>query len=72
MTLDVGAIKKDFPLLAREVHDTRLVYLAQTDDPALLRAAEAAAERLGLTMTVERTGYGELEPAMVRLKQDRR
>lgn len=51
---------------------TRLVYLAQTDDPALLRAAEAAAERLGLTMTVERTGYGELEPAMVQLRRDRR
>ena len=50
---------------------TRLVYLAQTDDPELLRAAETAAERLGLTMIVERTGYGELEPAMVRLKRDR-
>lgn len=50
---------------------TRLVYLAQTDDPGLLRAAEAAADRLGLTMIVERTGYGELEPAMVQLKRDR-
>jgi len=46
---------------------TRVVYLAQTDDPLLLAAAEAAAERLGLTMIVERTGYGELESAMVQL-----
>lgn len=51
---------------------TRLVYLAQTDDSELLRAAEIAAERLGLTMIVERTGYGELETAMVQLKRDRR
>ncbi|WP_040495687.1 DUF1638 domain-containing protein [Ilumatobacter nonamiensis] len=50
---------------------TRLVYLAQTDDPALLRSAEIAADRLGLTMIVERTGYGELEPAMVQLKRHR-
>lgn len=44
---------------------TRLVYLAQTDDPALLAAAEVAADRLGLTMLVERTAYGELETTMV-------
>ena len=46
---------------------TRLVYLAQTDDPELLALAEAGAERLGLTMLVERTGYGELEATMVQL-----
>jgi len=46
---------------------TRLVYLAQTDDPALRAAAEAAAARLGLTMLVERTEYGELETTMVEL-----
>jgi len=46
---------------------TRLVYLAQTDDPELLALAEAGAERLGLTMLVERTGYGELEETMVEL-----
>lgn len=44
---------------------TRLVYLAQTDDPALLAAAEVAAERLGLSMLVERTAYGELETTLV-------
>ncbi|MGB3735721.1 MAG: DUF1638 domain-containing protein [Ilumatobacter sp.] len=46
---------------------TRLVYLAQTDDPELLARAEAGAERLGLTMIVERTGYGELEETMVEI-----
>lgn len=46
---------------------TRLVYLAQTDDPELLALAEAGAERLGLEMIVERTGYGELEETMVEL-----
>lgn len=44
---------------------TRLVYLAQTDDPALVAAAGRAAERLGLELTVVRTDYGELEPAVV-------
>jgi len=44
---------------------TRLVYLAQVDDPALVELAEAAADRLGLTLTVERTGYGELESTVV-------
>ena len=48
---------------------TRLVYLAQTDDPELLKLAQAGADRLGLTMLVERTGYGELDDAMVELVQ---
>jgi len=39
---------------------TRLVYLAQTDDPDLTRRAEAAAARLGLRFERIRTGYGEL------------
>ena len=38
----------------------RLVYLAQTDDPALLAAARRAADRLGLAFEHRRTGYGEL------------
>ena len=46
---------------------TRLVYLAQTDDAELLALAEAGAARLGLSMIVERTGYGELEETMVEL-----
>ena len=39
---------------------TALIYLAQTDDPALRRQAEAAAERLGLRYEHRFTGYGEL------------
>jgi hypothetical protein len=48
---------------------TRLVYLAQTDDPALVERAEAAAHRLGLALLVERTGYGELETTMVEISR---
>ncbi len=44
---------------------TRLVYLAQTDDAELLAAAEEAAHRLAMPLHVERTTYGELEPAVV-------
>ena len=43
---------------------TRLVYLAQTDDPALTEKAEAAAERLGLAFERRFTGYGELATAL--------
>lgn len=38
----------------------RVVYLAQTDDPALDQAAQAAAQRLGLRYEKRFTGYGEL------------
>lgn len=38
----------------------RLVYLAQTEDPALVRTARRAARRLGLSFELRRTGYGEL------------
>jgi len=44
---------------------TKVVYLAQTDDPALDAAARAAAERLGLEYERVATGYGELETTMV-------
>ena len=44
----------------------RLVYLAQTDDRALDRRAEAAAAFLGLEYERVRTGYGELVPALTR------
>lgn len=39
---------------------TRLMYLAQTDDPVLEENARAAAEVLGLRYEKRRTGYGEL------------
>ena len=45
-------------------HYRTLVYLAQTDDPALdARAADCAA-RLGLAYERRFTGYGELTPAI--------
>ncbi len=41
-------------------HYTRVLHLAQTDDPALERKARAAAERLGLAFERRFTGYGGL------------
>lgn len=46
---------------------TRLVYLAQTDDESLVNSARRAAEKLGLELTVVRSGYGDLETSVVRL-----
>ncbi|MCC5971415.1 MAG: DUF1638 domain-containing protein [Pararhodobacter sp.] len=42
----------------------KLVYLAQTDDPALDARAQAAAERLGLAYERRSTGYGDLGTAL--------
>jgi hypothetical protein len=41
-------------------HYTRVVYLAQTEDPTLLAAAEAAAASLSLPLEVRHTGLGDL------------
>lgn len=38
----------------------KVIYLAQTDDPALEKVAVYAAELLGLTYEKRRTGYGDL------------
>lgn len=46
---------------------TRVVYLAQTDDPALTERAEAAARRLGLNFEKSLVGLGDMEPALLRL-----
>ena len=43
----------------------RLVYLAQAEDPMLVRAARRAARRLGLTFEVRHTGYGDLATSIV-------
>lgn len=43
---------------------TKLVYQAQTDDPALTRKAKECAERLGLTFERCFTGYGDLETTL--------
>ncbi len=45
----------------------RVVYLSQVDDPGLVAEARAAAERLGLEFVHERTGYGDLAPALAAL-----
>jgi len=44
----------------------KIVYLAQTDDPALDAKAEAAAARLGLAYERRFTGYGELADFLAR------
>ena len=45
----------------------RLVYQAQTDDPALDAKAADCAARLGLRYERRLTGYGDLAPALARL-----
>jgi hypothetical protein len=47
---------------------TRVLYLAQTDDPALTAAGRRGARRLGLRFERRLTGYGELGPAIVALR----
>jgi hypothetical protein len=45
---------------------TKLVYQAQTDDPALDAKARDCAARLGLAYERRFTGYGDLETALAR------
>jgi hypothetical protein len=44
----------------------RLVYLSQTDDPALVEQARAAAVFLGVDFEHRPSGYGELQPSLER------
>ncbi len=46
---------------------TRCVYLAQTDDPALLDKAVWCAAQLGLPLDVRPTGYGALEQRLLEM-----
>ncbi len=48
-------------------HYTRMIWLAQDETPELRAAAEAAAERIGLPLTVVPTGNGGLERALAAL-----
>ena len=48
-------------------HYKRVVYLAQTDDPALREKAQRIAEYLELPLEVRHTGYGMLEERLVAL-----
>ncbi len=50
---------------------TKLIYLAQTDDPVLDERALAAANRLGLGYERLSTGYGELESQITGLARRR-
>ncbi len=43
---------------------TKLVYQAQTDDPALTARAKECAERMGLDFERRLTGYGDLETTL--------
>ena len=45
---------------------TKLVYQAQTDDPALDAKAQDCAARLGLAYERRFTGYGDLEAGLAR------
>jgi len=45
----------------------KLVYQAQTDDPALTAKAQICADRLGLTFERRLTGYGDLKTALAQL-----
>ena len=49
---------------------TRLVYLIQQEDQALLDKAHAIARTLGLPLELRRTGYGQLEARLVDLMAD--
>jgi hypothetical protein len=42
----------------------KLVYQAQTDDPALTAKARICADRLGLKFERRFTGYGDLKTAL--------
>jgi hypothetical protein len=46
---------------------TRMVYLAQRDEPTLVARAKWAAESLGLPLEVRKTGYGKLESRLKEL-----
>ena len=48
---------------------TKMIYLAQTNDPVLDEKARAAADRLGLTFERLSTGYGELESEILDLNR---
>ena len=45
-------------------HYDKLVYQAQTNDPALTEKAKACADRLGLSFELRFTGYGDLATAL--------
>ena len=53
-------------------HYTRLLYLAQTENPVLQERAKAAARELGLQYEYRFTGYGELASTLARVHRGER
>ena len=51
-------------------HYTKLVYQAQTDDPALTARAQSYADRLGLAFERRYTGYGDLATTLADVAQE--
>ena len=48
---------------------TRVVYLAQRDEPTLKEKAQWAAEQIGLPLEIRQTGYGLLEKRLIKLME---
>ena len=48
---------------------TRLLYLAQSDNPKIRQKAEQAAKKLGLRFEIRRTGYGGYETFLASLRE---
>ena len=61
-----------FPELKRDYfrNYTRLVYLAQSNDPALRKKAQEIADYLELPLTIQFTGYGLLEERLAATFQE--
>lgn len=53
-------------------HYTRVLHLAQTDDPARESDARRAAEMLGLRFERELVGYGEMQPSLIQISRARK
>jgi hypothetical protein len=49
---------------------TRMVYLAQQEDPELVEKAQWAADYLGLTLEIRQVNYGALETRLVELMNE--
>jgi hypothetical protein len=48
---------------------TRIIYLAQQDDPDLREQAQQAADKLGLPLEIRQTAYGALEKRLIALME---
>lgn len=72
--LIVRGLKLDkYPKLAKLMfaHYKRMIYYAQEDNDALVGKARMIANSLGLELIVRPVGYGDLEPRLVAIMEDR-